>query len=214
MSLAYILKTTVSETSANRFDTFIDLCQSQYDKPVHTMTEMRMRQNKKLRGDLWEQFCKLYLLNVYKTKTLEFANVWLFKDIPDDIREKLGLTTRDMGIDLVAIDTLGRYSAIQAKYRKRRPEKSAQIIGWKQLSTFYALVYRTGPFHRHIVMTNVDGVRHVSKKTRNDMSMCRARFRKMTYFEWKSLTCEEPTTHSAEEIRRIRIKYYDKLFQN
>lgn len=212
MTLAYILKTTLAETTTNRFDKFVEMCQAQYDKPAHTMTEMRMRQNKKLRGDLWEEFCKLYLLNVYSTKNLQFTKVWLYRELPDNVREELGLRTRDEGIDLIALDTRGRYSAIQAKYRKTRLDNSAQFIGWKQLSTFYALVYRTGPFYRHIVMTNVNGVRHVSKKTAKDLSMCLSRFRKMTYFDWKrligSVDVQEITQPSVEEIRLRRLKFY------
>lgn len=179
-----LVSMTLNQTQVNRFDYFVYICQSQYDKPVHSLTEMRNRQNKKLRGDFFEEFCKRYLLNVYSTS---FANVWLLNEVPTCIKEKLGLKNRDNGIDIVCVDTHDRYYAVQVKYRKNNPQKSTQIIGWKQLSTFYALVYRAGPFHKHIVMTNVDGVRHITKKTPQDISICKKSFQSMSYWDWKKL---------------------------
>lgn len=174
------------------------------------MTEMRDRQNKKLRGDLFEEFCKRYLEFVYKT---EFSHVWLFSDIPPNERETLGIGTRDEGIDIVAKDTDNRYYAVQVKYRKHIPHKRLQCIGWKQLSTFYALVYRSGPFYKHIVMTNVNGVRHVSKKTKQDVSICKKRFQNMTFWDWKALVVNKKSVVSRltnEEVRLKRLAYLSK----
>lgn len=209
------ITSTIEYTNGNRFDYFIALCQAQYDKPAHTLIEMRDRQNKKLRGDLFELFCKEYLKNVC---WISFENVWLWNEIPESIRQSLGLNTRDDGIDLVAIDTQKRYYAIQSKYRKIRAEKTKQFIGWKQLSTFYSLSYRIGKFYKHIVMTNVDGVRHVTKKTNKDISICKKRFQKMTYWQWKNMKCSSDTltgsnpTIPNEDIRLKRLTYYNKVF--
>ena len=210
MSLNYILNSTLNCRDDNRFDNFIHLCQSQFDKPVYNMTEMRMRQNKKLRGDLFEEFCKLYLIHIYKVK---FEHVWLHHEIPDDVRTKLGLRNQDMGIDIIARDYHNRYYAVQVKYRK--PKDKNQYISWKQLSTFYALVYRSGPYHKHIVMCNVNGVRHITKKGPKDVSICIGTFRKMTYFDWLKIvgervekTIDQP---SKEEVRNRRLAYFDRL---
>jgi hypothetical protein len=43
---------------------------------------MRNRDNKKIRGDIFEEFCVLYLQHVKK-----YPRVWLLKDVPDDIIE-------------------------------------------------------------------------------------------------------------------------------
>lgn len=207
------IKSTLNYTKGNRFDYFIGLCHAQYDKPVHTMIQMRDRQNKKLRGDLFELFCKEYLKNAC---WILFDEVWLWNEIPDNIRNYLGLNTRDEGIDLVAVDTKGRYYAIQSKYRKIRPEKSKQFVSWKQLSTFYSLAYRVGKFYKHIVMTNLDGVRHVTKKTNKDISICKKRFQKMTYWQWQKMSrCDSSpslfqTPISKEDIRLKRLAYYNK----
>lgn len=174
------------------------------------MLEMRERQNKKLRGDLFETFCVHYLKNVHSTP---FEHVWLFQDIPEATRAYLGFTHQDNGIDIVAVDTQHRYYAIQVKYRKRQPQMSRQFIGWKQLSTFYALAYRVGKFHKHIVMTNVDGVRHVTRKTSKDQSICYRRFCKMTWMDWRRMV---PTpvlstpSLTPEELRERRLSYYEK----
>jgi len=206
------LGSAVQCTHQNRFDYFIHLCQVQFDKPVNTMIEMRDRQNKKLRGDLFECFCQRYLERVYG-KDL-FTHVWLWTDVPDDIRNTLGLNLRDEGIDLVAVDIKGRYYAIQSKYRKIRPEKSKQFVSWKSLSTFYALSYRIGKFYKHIVMTNLDGVRHVTKKTVKDVSMCKKRFQNMTYWQWRSMlndvSVTQEVTTTNEEVRLKRLAYYNK----
>lgn len=208
------IQDTLSHTTSNRFDYFVQLCQAQFDKSVHTMIEMRDRQNKKLRGDLFELFCQNYLKHVYSTQ--QFCSVWLWSEIPQEVRDKLGIKTRDEGIDLVAIDSKGRYYAVQVKYRKYRPEKSKQFVGWKQLSTFYALAYRVGKFHKHIVMTNVDGVRHVTKKTSKDVSICKRRFQKMSYWDWKLMSENKeysipPKSQlTPQEVREKRLAFFSK----
>jgi predicted helicase len=55
----------------------------------------------------------------------------------------LGLKRQDMGIDLIC-ERNGRYTAVQCKYKKPSGTKSKTIVTWSQLSTFYALVLRTG----------------------------------------------------------------------
>ena len=212
-NLNWFIQNTLNHTTSNRFDYFVDMCQSQYDKPVNSLAEMRMRQNKKLRGDIFEEFCKRYLENHYSTP---LKNVWLFSEVPQEVKEKLGLRNQDLGIDIIALDFKGRYYAVQVKYRKHNPHKQTQIIGWKQLSTFYALVYRSGPFHKHIVMTNVNGVRHITKKTSKDQSICKRRFQKMSYFDWKKMMdsgVDEGCVSSLtpEEVRQKRLEYYCKV---
>ena len=48
------------------FDLFLSECQKWYDEPAHTFTEMRTRDNKKVRGDVFEEFCVKYLKHVRK----------------------------------------------------------------------------------------------------------------------------------------------------
>lgn len=191
------------------FDEYMKECQKWYDQPAHSFVEMRTRDNKKIRGDIFEEFSVLYLKHV-----LGYSQVWRLQDVPDDVLGGLGLKRPDMGIDILC-EKDGKYSAVQCKYKKHTGYKSKLTVTWKQLSTFYALVLRTGPWEKYIVMTNCDYVRHMGKKTPKDLSICLQRFRKITSGQWMDicgmkgtpLTETEANTKkpSAEELRALRI---------
>jgi hypothetical protein len=163
------------------FDEFITECQKWYEQPAHTFTEMRTRDNKKIRGDVFEEFCVLYLKHVRG-----YTNAWQLEDVPDNVLGGLGLGRVDVGIDIIC-EHKGKYTAVQCKYKKHTGYKSKTIVTWKQLSTFYALVLRTGPWEKYVVMTNCDYVRHMGKKTEKDLSICLRRFRQMTKEQWTSM---------------------------
>ena len=162
----------------NLFDEFILECQKWYESPAHSFCEMRMRDNKKIRGDIFEEFCLLYLKFVKGYK-----NVWLLKDVPDEILEKLVLKRRDMGIDLIIETHDSTYIAIQCKYKKHVGTRQ-NILSWKALSTFYALCLRSGPWDKYIVMTNCVYTRHQGKKTTQDLSYCLKTLQNITKDEW------------------------------
>ena len=192
----------------NLFDEFIAECQKWYDQPAHTFTEMRTRDNKKIRGDIFEDFCVLYLKHVRG-----YSQVWRLQDVPDDILGGLGLKRQDMGIDILC-EKDGKYTAVQCKYKKHTGYKSKTTVTWKQLSTFYALVLRTGPWEKYIVMTNCDYVRHMGKKSPKDLSICLRTFQKTTKEQWVRMCgleghTVEPTTKAKvltpEELRAARL---------
>ena len=130
---------------------------------------------------MFEEFSVLYLKNVKK-----YNNVWLLKDVPDDILEKLNLKRRDMGIDLIA-ENNGLYYAVQCKYKKHTCHKKYNVLSWKVLSTFYALCLKTGPFDKYIVMTNCNYVRHAVKQNEKDLSICLKSFENITKDQWLSM---------------------------
>ncbi|MDY0192846.1 MAG: DEAD/DEAH box helicase family protein [Aliarcobacter butzleri] len=70
----------------------------------------------KNKGDLFESITKYYLLiePIYKTK---FKNVWLLREVPNDVKKYLNLPDKDEGIDLIAQTKEDEYWAIQCKYR-------------------------------------------------------------------------------------------------
>jgi predicted helicase len=162
----------------NLFDEFISECQKWYENPAHSLSEMRMRDNKKLRGDMFEEFSLLYLKYVKGYK-----NVWLLKDVPDDVLEKLTMKRKDMGIDLIIETAETTYMAVQCKYKKHISTKK-NILSWSALSTFYALCLRTGPWEKYIVMTNCVYTRHQGKKTKQDVSYCLKTLQNITKDEW------------------------------
>ena len=80
MDLKKQLHAILLRSPKNLFDDFIKECQEWYSQPAHSLQEMRVRDNKKVRGDIFEDFCALYLKNVKG-----FDEVWLLDDIPEEI---------------------------------------------------------------------------------------------------------------------------------
>ena len=167
---------------------------------------MRTRDNKKVRGDVFEDFCVKYLKHVRK-----LDNVWLLKDVPDELLTKLSLKRPDVGIDIIA-EHQNKYYAAQCKYKKHVSLKK-NVVTWKQLSTFYALVLRTGPWAQYIVMTNCDYCRHMGKKTGKDVSICLKTFQNITQEQWVQM-CQlegQPTSTlpqaslTSEQLRAARL---------
>ena len=193
----------------NLFDEFILECQLYYDKPAHNILELKQRKNTKIKGDIFEEFCTLYLLNIKK-----YSNVWLLKDVPENILVKLQLKRQDMGIDII-VENQGEFYAVQCKYKKSI--KSKNILSWTQLSTFYALCLQTGPYNKYIIMTNCDYTRHQGNKTIKDLSICLKTFQNITKDEW-ILMCnvnglqidnDNNENPSLQKLRDLRLKYYE-----
>jgi len=211
--LSNILYTIYLRSPENLFDEFIKECQTFYESPAHSLYEMKIRDNKKLRGDIFEEFCVLYLKYV---KGLE--NVWLLKHVPPDVLEKLTMKRQDMGIDIVVRKNDGQYIAVQCKYKKGTGFRK-NILSWKCLSTFYALCLRTGPWEKYIVMTNCEYTRHQGKKTSQDVSYCLKTLQNITKDEWlkmcqvtgTKIAIEEKPIVTKEELRAMREKFYSKI---
>lgn len=164
-----------------------EACNAFYSTPAHDLQSLKQR-NTKIKGDIFEYFCKLYLIHVYGLK-----DVWLLSEIPSEIKSHLSLKSQDLGIDLVGVDAEGRFYAVQAKFRKR-PELTNSynskkvVLTWKMLSTFYGLCARTGPYYRYIVMTTADYVRRVGHKTPKDITIGWGRIKKISHFEWLQIS--------------------------
>lgn len=191
------------------FDEFQAECQKWYEQPAHTFTEMRTRDNKKIRGDIFEDFTVLFLKHAR-----DFDEVWRLGDVPEEILDKLGLKrNQDMGIDIVAKKG-EKYYAVQCKYKKHTSMKK-NILTWKQLSTFYALCLRTGPWEKYIVVTNCEYTRHAGKKTPKDVSICLKTLQNITKEQWTRM-CElegkqlNPVSaqKSPDELRAARLAYF------
>ena len=202
--------------SENMFDEFIKQATSFYEMPAHTLQEMRARQNTKARGDIFEEFCAIYLKHV-----CGYENVWLLADVPDATLAQLSMKRKDMGIDLVVEDK-GAFYAVQCKYKKFTGKPTC--VSWQALSTFYALCMRTGPWKKYIVMTNCNYVRHQGKKTQADISICLNSFRGITHDEWAamaSVPCvpsfiedelPQAPALTQEEVRQRRLAYFSSAF--
>ena len=71
-------------------------------------------QQTKLAGDIFELTVKLYLQTNPKYRT-KLKNVWLLKEVKENIKQKLNLPNGDEGIDLIAETYDKRYWAIQSQ---------------------------------------------------------------------------------------------------
>jgi hypothetical protein len=173
------------QTHENKFDCLMNEIETYIEGAVaHNMTELKEKaNNKKKKGDLFECFCFLYLQHV-----LNHDQVWFYKDFPKELKEQFHLTKNDYGIDLLSKKD-GHYYAIQCKYKK--PSDKIQIISWRSLSTFYAIVVKTGPWLKHITMTNVNGCKHIGEKSEKDWSICLGTFRNIDHFSWLKLSDTE-----------------------
>ena len=89
MDLRHELHKVFLRSPTNLFDEFIKECQRWYSQPAHTFTEMRTRDNKKIRGDIFEDFCVLYLKEIRG-----YQDVWLLEDLPEDLLTSLSLKRR------------------------------------------------------------------------------------------------------------------------
>lgn len=205
-----------NKDNKNLWDTFESKCQKFYNEPAHSFTEMRVRDNKKVRGDIFEEFCVLYLKHIKG-----YDDVWLLADVPDSILTDLGMKRPDVGIDIVCRRG-AQYSAVQCKYKKQ--ETKTKIVTWKALSTFYALCMRTGPWEKYVVMTNCSFVRHMGKKSKKDLSICLKTLQGITKAQWISMCGVEghkvedvpapapaPLPKTDDDVRQARLKFFGKI---
>jgi predicted helicase len=124
------------------------------------------------------------------------------------------LKRQDFGIDIIC-QHQGKFIAVQCKYKKHVSIKK-NVLTWKQLSTFYALCMRSGPYEKYIVMTTCDYTRHMGKKTSKDISLCLKTFQNITKEEWTTMCQldgnvieqEKTVAKTPEELREARLKYY------
>lgn len=161
------------------FETFLLRIEIYHDRPVNTMRALKIKTNPKDKALIWEQFCQLYLQKIvmitdkerdrlddeiisqYNGHVNRYVNVWLWKEIPKEVKRELDLPRKeDNGIDIVAKTIFGTYDAIQCKYRKRTITR----VSYKDLATFKLICDESGPWSRTIFMTNCRGI---SKKSKN-----------------------------------------------
>lgn len=233
---AYIVKSIrecVSKNASKRegekeciIDYLIDKFKLYYNRPVSSITEMNQRENRKIKGDVFEMLAKMYFETTLWKGVALYSDVWLLNEVPDEVLKELGLKRRDLGIDLVLKHRVGtdNYSAVQVKYRVHTGYRSKNVIGWKALSTFYALVKRTGPWKKYIIFTNADYVRHVGKRETRDKTIAIGTLRNIKSEHWYRM-CETRTgseTSSGntvggeneikkmtkEQIREARLKAF------
>jgi superfamily II DNA or RNA helicase len=92
--------------------------------------------SEKEKGDRFEDLTKAYL-QLAPEYVSKLKHVWLWDEVPAEVRKKLKLPGKDEGIDLVAETHAGEYWSIQSKYR----QATNQSLTHRELSTFTSLTF-------------------------------------------------------------------------
>jgi hypothetical protein len=164
------------KSPANLFCEFMNECENVYNKPITNFYDLTHNNNKKIKGDIFEIFCVLYLKFIKN-----YSNVWLLSETPNDILEMLSLKKKDMGIDII-VENNGHFFAVQCKYKNTK--STSKTLSWKNLSTFYALSSKTGPWEKNIVMTTCKNINYQGISTERDISYCFGTFNNIKKDDW------------------------------
>lgn len=115
----------------------------------------------KMKGNYFEYFGKLYfeLCGLYDVKKF-----YLYDEIPNEIKKRLKLPTKDKGIDGILINNNDLFFAIQFKFRVN----ISKVIPFEDVATFIALSSKNGnreiEFSNEIFVTNCIDVCEELKK--------------------------------------------------
>lgn len=104
-------------------------------KTIDDFYKFSSKLEKKEKGDLFE-YLTYYLFKLSPILNHKLKDIWLYKDIPNNIKIKLKLPNKDKGIDLLA-DIDDEYYAIQCKFR----QDYTKIINWNEVATFFGLAF-------------------------------------------------------------------------
>ncbi|PZX09660.1 Mrr restriction endonuclease-like protein [Breznakibacter xylanolyticus] len=112
-------------------------------------------------GKIFEIFTKHYFIASPSEKD-NYKNVWLFEEVPTEIRNKLNIGNIDYGVDLVLEDTEGLFYAVQCKFKN--DENS--VLNWSadKIANLFAFCPNADGY---IVFSNAADLDKVSK-TRHD----------------------------------------------
>jgi len=211
------IRSALSKSEGNIFENISDCFQTFYNRPCDNMIELKKRTRNES-GFIWEHFCVMYL------RAKGYGECWLLADTPQEILDKLGLSRVDMGIDIIIKHNNG-YFAVQAKWRSNNRKVSKMSLTWNQLSTFYALCARTGPWLKYIVITNCDYVRRQGKKFKMDQTIAKGSFMGCKRDIWCKMSGSEGNTCNntisiqnknnqplREKTRQNRMLFIERLF--
>lgn len=159
------------------FDSLVQSIMYHYERPVHSLTELKKRDLKTSVGTTWERFCALWLLHEGRYTAVWTISEWLDHVDSEGLGKTYQLKRQDNGIDLIAQSERG-YHAVQCKWRKKGR------VTWSTLSTFIGLCARTGPWTTQIVMTNAPGITSKVPRTKRDVSLCQGTFRSTSREHW------------------------------
>ena len=177
------VRRALSNSTISPFQALESVFLAYFDKPTSNILELRKRNNKN-KGTVFEVFCCMYL----EARGYE---CWMLSDTPEHILKYVGLTKKDIGIDLICrIKVPNRddrienyfYFCVQVKYRKPTKDylgRTVHRVSWKDISTFLSIAGRSGGSYgwkKHIIMTNADNVCWKGNKGKKDYTIAKKSF--------------------------------------
>lgn len=170
--------------SENIFQYITDRLESKMEEKCANIFELKKRSTTS-KGTYFEILCAMYL------EALDYK-VWMLKDLPPELRQYFNLPKNDKGIDLIALTPNNLPIAVQVKYRNCTVTRSSAkykphgktSVSWTDLSTFYALCAKTGPWYQHLVMTNCDYISRMGMKDSKDQTFAGQRFKSTPRALW------------------------------
>jgi len=114
--------------------------------------------SEKQKGDLFEHLVKAYL-QLEPEYASKLKHVWLHREVPLDLLQKLKLPVTDQGIDIVAETNDGEFWGIQCKYR----QQTDQSLTWREISTFAGLMGMCRGITFGIICSTTERITHVLK---------------------------------------------------
>lgn len=108
-------------------------------KSIHTFDEIYEHTedlSKKEKGDLFE-IITYHLFRLNPVLKYNVKNIWMYTDVPNDIRTYLNLPVKDKGIDILIQMKDLSFRAVQCKFR----QNPYVAINWNELSTFFGLSF-------------------------------------------------------------------------
>lgn len=108
-------------------------------------------------GKIFEVLTLLYF-QISPTEKDNFKNVWLFENVPSEIRTKLNLGNQDYGADLILEDIEGKFYAVQCKFKNDESSR----LNWTsdKIANLFAFCPTADHF---IVFSNAADLDKVSK---------------------------------------------------
>ena len=100
---------------------------------IYTVCD-KLKQSKK--GTLFEIFTKYLFITDYRLRHI-VKHVYMYKNIPHKILDKLAFPKNDKGVDLLIVTKDGKYITVQCKYHT----EPHNMTYWKDLGTFVGMTF-------------------------------------------------------------------------
>lgn len=161
----------------------------------------KRNENNKEKGDILE-FLGVALLRIHPVFSKDYDTVWLYEEIPEDIRISFTLPENEKGLDGLAKTKEGKFVGLQMKFRSL----TEAIIPWGELGTFTGSLFDR--FEKGVFITNQFNVCEELKNKRSIISITNSCWKKYCSGPiWKNIL-EEYSQYVPERTMPRTPIYY------